>query len=98
MSRLAGWPLGLRALPALQAALAAMPGNPPWPSTPTLTLVHLPSPHTVFHPKKSAANFTSQDIYRAMQEGQRAVWAKLPAIQVRGGTAHRATRCVHGKQ
>lgn len=29
VSRLAGWPLGLRGLPALQAALAALPGKPP---------------------------------------------------------------------
>ncbi len=46
-----------------------------------------PSSRPVFHPKKSAVNFTSQDIYLAMQEGQRAVWAKLPAIQARWGAA-----------
>lgn len=87
VSCLADWAPGSWEPPLLQAALAALPVKP---QTPTPTLVNLPSPHAVFHPKKSAANFTSQDIYKAMQEGQRAVWAKLPAIQVRGGTAHRA--------
>lgn len=41
----------------------------------------------MFHPKKSAANLTEMEIYKAMREGQRAVWAKLPAIQVSGSAS-----------
>lgn len=39
------------------------------------------APPAVFPAHQSAKNFTVDDIWQAMQEGRRAVWAKLPAIQ-----------------
>ena len=45
-----------------------------------------------FSVARAATNFSPDDIISAMKEGQRAVWAKLPAIQVRVGGRREAGR------
>ena len=67
--------------------------------SPVLSCPFLPCPHcccplprcllmpaaAAFPVKKAAVNFAVSDIHTAMREGQRAVWAKLPAIKARRG-------------